>query len=223
MKPLSRERNQHSTMLRKTLLLASLCASSQAYVQFSGAQSLDQYPWADPTPRNLEMLDSSVPSPVHSISTIPTMTTIPVPSETDASRPFHDQLLRWIKRQGIPVANPGAPQPTAIVQVSPVTVLDLISKGNPIQVPYTQTFPAVPEQWPSPSAGTVGMGTIQGEIGVVRTKSKRDESQTAMVSIQTAAPERGQLPSDYKIHEESDQPVEDRPLPTRRKLIQRGP
>lgn len=38
---------------------------------------------------------------------------------------------------------------------------------------YIQTFPAVPDQFPSPEAGTIGLGTIVGEIGVVKTNSKR--------------------------------------------------
>ncbi|RMD44975.1 hypothetical protein DV735_g55, partial [Chaetothyriales sp. CBS 134920] len=40
-------------------------------------------------------------------------------------------------------------------------------------VAYTQTFAAVPDQWPSPSAGTIGLGTISGEVGVVRTTSAK--------------------------------------------------
>ena len=34
---------------------------------------------------------------------------------------------------------------------------------------YTQLFSAVPEQWPAPSAGSVGLGTITGPVGVVKT------------------------------------------------------
>lgn len=50
---------------------------------------------------------------------------------------------------------------------------------------YTQLFSAVPDQWPSPTMkGSVGLGTITGQIGVVK-KTKRDvmpgPTQEAMV------------------------------------------
>lgn len=46
----------------------------------------------------------------------------------------------------------------------------MMSKGKDISIVYTQTFPSVPDQWPSPSSGEIGLGTIQGQIGVVKTK-----------------------------------------------------
>ncbi|RMZ77428.1 hypothetical protein DV738_g4416, partial [Chaetothyriales sp. CBS 135597] len=62
-------------------------------------------------------------------------------------------------------------------QVPPVTTYYIQSfKGTSViyaTVAYTQTFPAVPDQWPSPSAGTIGLGTISGEVGVVRTTSAK--------------------------------------------------
>lgn len=75
------------------------------------------------------------------------------------------------KRQG-GIAATNAPQATSVVtQMSPVTTYGA-DRGWP-QVVYTQLFVAVPDQWPSAQAGTIGLGTIQGEIGVVKTKSKR--------------------------------------------------
>lgn len=68
------------------------------------------------------------------------------------------------------VATNIAPQ-TQPTQMSPVTVYDM---HDGIERTFTQLFVAVPDQWPSPSAGTIGLGTIQGEIGVVRTKSERN-------------------------------------------------
>jgi hypothetical protein len=71
-----------------------------------------------------------------------------------------------------------------------VTGVNLGAVQNPLQVPpittvflptssglsvtwlpniYTQTFPPIPEQWPSPEAGTIGLGTL--------TKNKRDVPQ----------------------------------------------
>lgn len=208
------------TIFRQTLLLACLCAPlSQAFVQNEGVQPLEQYPWADPTPMNLETPTFTPLPAAPTITTIPSMTTIPIPTATDTSIPFHDQILRWIKRQGgAPVVNPAAPQPAQPTQVSPITTLSLVNKaGAQVMQPYTQTFAAVPDQWPEPTAGTVGMGTIQGQIGQVKTNSKREEmTQTAMFGIQTAAPE--------PVEALEAETIEKLPVvPTRRRLIQRTP
>jgi hypothetical protein len=67
----------------------------------------------------------------------------------------------------------------------------MMSKGQDIKVVYTQTFAKTAlDPWPSPSSGEIGLGTIQGQIGQV--KSKREEAsvpQTALVTIQTAVPD----------------------------------
>jgi hypothetical protein len=128
------------------------------------------------------------------------LTTIPIPANPTASAdadiephvPLHEQFLRWVKRPGgAPVANPGVAQPTAITQVSPVTTLTMMSKGQDIKVVYTQTFATTAlDPWPSPSSGEIGLGTIQGQVGQV--KSKREEAsgpQTALITIQTEVPE----------------------------------
>lgn len=74
------------------------------------------------------------------------------------------------KRQGVQQA-----VPPVFSQVSPITTyqIDLARSGAVTQliVVYTQTFNPIPDQWPSPSlAGSIGLGTITGEIGVVKTK-----------------------------------------------------
>ena len=58
-----------------------------------------------------------------------------------------------------------------------VTVYDM--KSGPLRT-FTQAFslPLVP--FPAPQAGSVGMGTIQGAIGVVKTITKR-EVQTSVL------------------------------------------
>lgn len=56
--------------------------------------------------------------------------------------------------------------------MSPVTSYGP-DRGWPLVI-YTQTFAAVPDQWSSPVAGTIGLGTIQGEVGIVKTISKRN-------------------------------------------------
>lgn len=37
-----------------------------------------------------------------------------------------------------------------------------------VEVIYTQTFASVPEQWATAGSGTIGLGTITGEVGVVK-------------------------------------------------------
>jgi len=55
-----------------------------------------------------------------------------------------------------------------------------------VEVVYTQTFAPVPDQGVAPGVGSIGLGTIQGEIGVVKTKKKRDEMPmaTAMAEVE---------------------------------------
>jgi hypothetical protein len=223
------------------LALATLITFSQAWVQFPGAAKLEQDPWNPPTPKNIEIqppvtthiLDASPSAP--SISTVPTLTTIPIPANPTASAdadaeshiPLHEQFLRWVKRQGgAPVANPGVAQPTAITQVSPVTTLTMMSKGQDIKVVYTQTFAKTAlDPWPSPSSGEIGLGTIQGQVGQV--KSKREEAsvpQTALVTIQTEVPdaERAQDLPERRIAEKRDSSAASNALVTVSAVIAAG-
>lgn len=126
------------------------------------------------------------PSPSEQIEQMPTATYIPatfIPSITShawdplISGASHllDELdehlhLDLRKRQGNVVATNVAPQ-TQPTQMSPVTVYTQL---DGVQKSFTQLFVAVLDQWPSPAAGSIGLGTIQGEIGVVKTKDKRD-------------------------------------------------
>ena len=43
-----------------------------------------------------------------------------------------------------------------------------------VEVVYTQLFSAVPDQGEAPGVGSIGLGTIQGQVGVVRTAVKRE-------------------------------------------------
>ena len=50
-----------------------------------------------------------------------------------------------------------------------------VAPGAPaqqVQVVYSQAFEPVPDQWEEPQPGTVGMGTIKGTVGVVKTNNK---------------------------------------------------
>lgn len=68
--------------------------------------------------------------------------------------------------------------PSVVTQVSPVTQVQV----NGVLQIYTQTFAKVPDQLPGPSSGSIGLGNIQGTVGVVH---KRDAQETA-----TPNPER---------------------------------
>lgn len=74
------------------------------------------------------------------------------------------------KRQGgaaVAATNPAVTAPTQMPSVTNYQMYDGVARV------YTQTFKAIPEQWPSPSAGSIGLGTITGQVGVVKTVSKR--------------------------------------------------
>jgi len=76
-------------------------------------------------------------------------------------------------RQGVPVtAVPVAA--TVAGQVPPITTYEIgMVKGGAyvqVQVVYTQTFVTPIDQYPAPTIGSIGLGTIAGEIGVVKTK-----------------------------------------------------
>jgi len=67
-------------------------------------------------------------------------------------------------------------QATDPTQVSPVTTLTEWQQVNgvaqQVQVVYSQAFSSVPDQGPAPLAGSIGLGTIVGKIGVVKTAVK---------------------------------------------------
>ena len=71
---------------------------------------------------------------------------------------------------------PAAVLPVNPDQISPVTTVEVDSYppggGAPVKIPvlYTQTFALVPEQWEAAGVGSIGMGTIVGQVGKVKTK-----------------------------------------------------
>lgn len=129
-----------------------------------------------------EALPSESIPPVPSISTIPTSSysiTATLPAWVTTLMPedypidgldetLHNDLR---KRQGGPKVTNPPPATTVATQMSPITTYGP-KMGWP-QVVYTQLFVAVPDQWPSPSAGTIGLGTIQGTVGATSTQKKR--------------------------------------------------
>ena len=76
-------------------------------------------------------------------------------------------------RQNLPVG--AAPATTlAPTQMSPVTTVwsatVIGGKTTNVQVAYTQTFASAPGQGPSPLVGSIGMGTLTGQVGAVKTQ-----------------------------------------------------
>ena len=66
---------------------------------------------------------------------------------------------------------------TVVTQMPSITTYSMY---DGVMRVYTQVFSAVPEQWPSPEAGSVGLGTIAGTVGVVKSNSKRAAEPTGM-------------------------------------------
>lgn len=60
----------------------------------------------------------------------------------------------------------GAPAAPGASQVSPVTTVWI----GTVQVVYSQAFSAVPSQFPSAQAGSIGLGTLTGVVGAVKTQ-----------------------------------------------------
>lgn len=99
---------------------------------------------------------------------LPTQST-PSPTPTTASSTAHLEI-----RQGAVVTAPAPAAATIAGQVSPITTVQIgyIKDGAYVQVQeiYTQTFALPIDQWPAATEGAIGLGTIQGEVGVVKTK-----------------------------------------------------
>ncbi|KAF3483287.1 uncharacterized protein GIQ15_02611 [Arthroderma uncinatum] len=104
----------------------------------------------------------------------PAATTPSQSSPTKPSREIYDGPAQTpepaLKVRAVVDAPPGAVS-TVPTQVSPVMTVWVNDK----QVLYTQTFPPTPDPWPSPSAGQIGLGDLQGEIGKTTTIKARSE------------------------------------------------
>ena len=70
------------------------------------------------------------------------------------------------RQQGGVGGGAAAPAPTP-TQLSPVTVYFDFVKS--VQVTYTQTFAPTPDPWAAPKAGSIGLGTLTGQVGAVKT------------------------------------------------------
>ncbi|KAK4988229.1 hypothetical protein LTR50_004055 [Elasticomyces elasticus] len=78
------------------------------------------------------------------------------------------------------ITNPvPAPAPSQYPTVTTAWIETVLPGGKIttwVQVVYTQTFAAVPDQLPSPASGNVGLGTLTGTVGAVRTGESRKYS-----------------------------------------------
>jgi hypothetical protein len=83
--------------------------------------------------------------------------------------PEHELELREIVAAVPPTVLPGG-----VTQLSPVTTMFEQHWENgiptPVQIIYSQSFAAVPDQLPGPMSGSIGLGNINGRIGVVKTQ-----------------------------------------------------
>ena len=85
-------------------------------------------------------------------------------------------------RQAItPGAAAAAAATTIAKPPNPVTTEWIPSAVNPTSTPYvavvyTQTFASVPNQLPSAASGSVGLGTITGQVGIMHTTAAEKEN-----------------------------------------------
>lgn len=114
------------------------------------------------------------PSLIQPVETAPIsiQTAGPVYSPPSADDISEEELR---KRQNAGQVNGALAAATVPTQVSPVTTY-LAYGPNGIQTPavFTQLFSAVPDQWDGPLSGNIGLGSITGQVGIVRTKAKRN-------------------------------------------------
>ncbi|KAI1619955.1 hypothetical protein EDD37DRAFT_181175 [Exophiala viscosa] len=151
-----------SPIMLKTVLLSTLLATSQAFIPVDIQplpSDLDTNKWSAVTTltKGIPSLALTTPTPTPDIQILPVLDANIVP-----------ELKRQVTGQ-----DAGATT-TAVTQISPVTTYYANSYIDGVQtqvaVVYTQTFAAIPDQWPSYTAGSIGLGTLTGTIGVVKSK-----------------------------------------------------
>jgi len=76
---------------------------------------------------------------------------------------------------GVPAA---AIVPTQVSPITNIYVQTVLPNGQTTQVlvVYSQTFVSVPSQGPTPVVGQIGLGTLTGSIGVVKTAASGAET-----------------------------------------------
>ena len=164
-----------------------------------------------PTPFPAELLNTNIWSPISTITNVATATSTPSP-DTQPQPPHqqplfsrlssylhHTLLPRLLPRQ-IPGQIPAPAAATIATQISPITTAVGYSYpgGTPVAytVIYTQLFTTPLDVWTPAIPGVIGMGTITGEIGVIRTEKvkKRAEALQTQVPVMAAVSVEGQQP-----------------------------
>ncbi|KAJ9665674.1 hypothetical protein H2201_004158 [Coniosporium apollinis] len=119
--------------------------------------------------------DGSI-APVTAAPSIPTATLAAPAAPTDAPLDEVDDLeLRAVvtappAAQPTPAAVPaGAAGPAPFITSWWAATVLPDGATTWVQLVFTQTYNVVPEQLPTPNKGVIGMGTLTGEVGVVRT------------------------------------------------------
>ena len=143
------------------------------------------------------------------LNLVAALPTQPTAADTPTSSTAHLEI-----RQGAVVTAP--PAVAVPGQVSPITTVQIgeIKGGVYVQVEqvYTQTFALPVDQWPAATQGSIGLGTIQGEIGVVKTK--RDAMPT-----QVPTTRRDVITLEKLRAMMNELPVEEQPTPVTRDLV----
>lgn len=186
-----------STKTAATILLSSLLyTTTYAFVPLHHIAPPIDNNHLQPTPSEINPAHGAplaTPAPITNTPSIATQTPAPstqeleyhiLPLGLDAAVP--DLKVRQVTGQAA-----GAALPTEVGQVSPVTTYlanKEIAPGSFGQVPvvYTQTFIPFPDPWPSAAAGTIGLGTIQGTVGGVRSK-RSEPTQAPMADVSEVA------------------------------------
>ena len=84
-------------------------------------------------------------------------------------------LLPLTAAQNVAVGGGAVPAQTTVATQMPTTTEvqypQTLANGQVtwLSTMFTQTFVSVPDQWPGPTSGQIGLGTIGGTIGAVRT------------------------------------------------------
>ena len=148
-------------------LLTLLLRTTTAFVPFAHSLHPDINMITVTAPSILSIEPTTLP---HSLEPSPASPTLSDPSPTS------NEPIKELKVRQAQITAPAAALPVDPDQISPITTYEADSVppggGAAVKVPivYTQTFAKVPDQWELPGVGSIGMGGIQGQIGVVKSK-----------------------------------------------------
>jgi hypothetical protein len=122
--------------------------------------------------------DAPLPLPHEAVPQSPNQNSESEPHTTPAPLLAHlSELWHEIELKAREVV-PGAPVPPPPAQYPSITtqwVETVLANGvhTWVQVVYTQTFASVVSQGAQPGVGSIGMGTLTGQIGVLRTEQAK--------------------------------------------------